>query len=74
LEMPTTTVRQVIEQSTPTALIDLAESLVDNGVQLFGAHWCPYCQAQKQEFGSASYLLPCIEVADPDGTTSEIDK
>jgi uncharacterized membrane protein len=39
----------------------LAAHLEESGARFYGAWWCPACQAQKQEFGSAGDNLPFIE-------------
>lgn len=42
-------------------LTALATQLEERGARFYGAWWCPACQTQKQEFGSAAELLPFVE-------------
>ena len=44
-----------------------AQCIKDSGATFYGAFWCPHCQAQKAEFGSAAKLLPYVECSTPDG-------
>jgi len=45
---------------------DFARCLKDKGVILYGAFWCPHCQAQKAMFGSSAQYLPYVECSTPD--------
>ena len=47
-------------------LVQFAKLLQDNGVQFFGAHWCPACTTQKELFEDGKNDLPFIEVTNPD--------
>lgn len=44
-----------------------AQCLKDKGVVMYGAFWCPHCQATKRMFGSAAKNLPYVECSTPDG-------
>jgi glutaredoxin len=44
----------------------LAYKLTESGVKMYGASWCPHCQAQKALFGSAAAHLPYVECS-PNG-------
>ena len=43
-----------------------ATCLKDKGAVLYGAFWCPHCQAQKKLFGSSENFLPYVECSTPD--------
>jgi hypothetical protein len=45
----------------------LAVCLTDSGAKFYGAFWCPHCQDQKKDFGSAVEKVPYVECATPDG-------
>jgi len=54
--------------SVPTGKYDqLATCLKDKGAVFYGAFWCPHCNDQKKEFGSAVKLLPYTECSKPNG-------
>jgi hypothetical protein len=56
--------------STPTGpgkYDAFAQCLKDKGAILYGAFWCPHCQAQKALFGSSAKFLPYVECSTPDG-------
>lgn len=60
------------EKSSPEAA--LADCLTASGARLYGAEWCPHCQAQKAAFGDAVGLLNFIECADdsaPNGQSAD---
>ncbi len=44
-----------------------AKCIKDSGAKLYGAFWCPHCQAQKARFGTSEKYLPYIECSTPDG-------
>lgn len=39
----------------------LAQCLTKNGVKMYGAYWCPHCQAQKKAFGNSWKYITYIE-------------
>lgn len=39
----------------------LAIHLRESGAKMYGAHWCPHCQDQKELFGASARRLPYIE-------------
>jgi glutaredoxin len=52
----------------PTSKLEgFAQCLKDKGVIMYGAYWCPHCQATKRMFGSAAKTLPYVECSTPDG-------
>jgi thiol-disulfide isomerase/thioredoxin len=53
---------------------DFAKALKTQGAEFFGAFWCPHCQAQKAEFGTAKKYLPYIECSNPDQSQTPICK
>lgn len=53
--------------NAPGRLDTFTTCLKDKGVKMYGAFWCPHCQATKAEFGNSAKLLPYIECSTPDG-------
>lgn len=47
-----------------------AQCLSDGGTKMYGAYWCPHCQAQKKLFGSSWDHVTYIECATP-GTNQQ---
>lgn len=45
----------------PAALEKFAACLAEKGAKMYGASWCPHCQAQKADFGAAARVLPYVE-------------
>lgn len=48
-----------------------AQCLTDKGVKMFGAFWCPHCQAQKRLFGSSFKKVSYIECGVPGNTSGQ---
>lgn len=46
----------------------LAQCLTKNGVKMWGAYWCPHCQAQKKAFGNSFKYINYIECSLPGGS------
>jgi len=46
-ELPLTTVQG-------QTLDEFAQCLTDKGIEMYGAHWCPWCQEQEKLFGMTS--------------------
>jgi thiol-disulfide isomerase/thioredoxin len=53
--------------SGPSKYDGFAQCLKDKGAVMYGAFWCPHCQATKRMFGSAAQYLPYVECSTPDG-------
>ena len=51
----------------PGQLDTFTQCLKDKDVVMYGAFWCPHCQATKRMFGSSAKLLPYVECSTPDG-------
>jgi hypothetical protein len=51
--------------ATNDARSQLAQCLTDKGVKMYGAYWCPHCQAQKKQFGDAFKKVTYVECAIP---------
>ncbi len=49
---------------------DFAQCITDSGTKMYGAYWCPHCQAQKKLFGSSWDKIDYIECATP-GSNSQ---
>ena len=50
----------------PNELDSFAKCLAEKEVTMYGADWCPHCQKEKAEFGSAFQYVPYVECpADP---------
>ena len=58
----------------PSKLDSFAQCLKASGAEFYGAFWCPHCQDQKKEFGSAVKYLPYIECSNHDQTQTQICK
>jgi hypothetical protein len=43
----------------------LAECVTDAGATFYGAHWCPYCERQREVFGDSANRLRYVECAKP---------
>jgi len=56
----------------PSKLEGFAQCLKTSGAEFYGAFWCPHCQEQKKEFGSAAKSLPYIECSNPDNTQTQV--
>ena len=54
------------------ALASFATCLKDQGVQFYGAFWCPHCQAQKDLFKTAQKMLPYNECSTEEGGSTPI--
>ncbi|WP_155834603.1 glutaredoxin family protein [Leptolyngbya sp. PCC 6406] len=48
----------------------LTEHLIQEGVTMYGAFWCPHCEAQKELFGPALDSVPYVE-CDPGGESPQ---
>jgi glutaredoxin len=48
----------------PGKYAGVAQCLTEKGVILYGAYWCPHCQAQRQDFGSDSQFITYVECDD----------
>lgn len=53
--------------SGPGKYDDFAQCLTDEGAVMYGAYWCPHCQAQKKLFGSSWDLVNYVECSLPNG-------
>lgn len=45
----------------------LAQCINTSGAKMYGAFWCPHCQATKAMFGKSAQYLPYVECSTPDG-------
>jgi len=50
---------------------DLAICLGEKKVTMYGTYWCPHCQNQKKEFGSAFKNIPYIECTEKEKECSD---
>lgn len=48
-------------------LLNFTQCLSESGAVMFGAYWCPHCQEQKKEFGSAWSNVNYVECSLPGG-------
>ncbi len=60
--------------SAPGQLDSFAKCLDAKGAKMYGAFWCPHCQAQKALFGKSKNLIPYIECSTADRQQTEICK
>ena len=56
-------------KAAPGKYDKLAEYLTSSGVKMYGAFWCPHCQAEKKDFGKSETKLPYVECSEQDETT-----
>ncbi len=47
--------------SSTTSIDSFAQCIKDKGAVMYGASWCPHCQAQKELFGENAKNLPYVE-------------
>lgn len=52
---------------------DLAKCLTEQGVEMYGAFWCPHCAKVKKKFGPAFEHVNYVE-CDPRPEDSQTDK
>ena len=58
--------------TSPEALQAFAQCLAEKKATMYGAAWCPHCQAQKKLFGDAFHAIPYVECPDhPDVCTAK---
>lgn len=57
----------VMGNQTPAGAEELAECMTENGATMYGAWWCPHCEAQKELFGKAFDNIHYVECS-PGGT------
>ena len=57
--------RSVQKNAPPDKRGELAQCLTDKGVKMYGAYWCPHCQAQKKAFGKGFSDVTYVECAAP---------
>ena len=63
------------QENQPGQYDELAQCLTKNSVKMYGAYWCPHCQAQKKDFGNSWKFIDYIECSLPggQGQTKECD-
>jgi thiol-disulfide isomerase/thioredoxin len=60
----------VKSNTSPGKYDNFVDCLNEKGAKLYGAFWCPHCQAQKAMFGKSSKKLNYIECSTPDGQSA----
>ncbi len=55
--------------SKPSPYDDFAQCLTDKGTKMYGAYWCPHCQAQKALFGGSWDKVNYVECAIPNSNS-----
>lgn len=61
-----------LKPEAPSKYDQFAQSLAEKGAIFYGAFWCPHCQTQKAEFGTAKKYLPYVECSNPDQSQVQI--
>ena len=56
---------KTIAPENMTAIDTFNQCLGDAGAKMYGAYWCPHCQAQKKLLGN-SKKIPYVECSTPD--------
>ncbi len=60
------------QNTKPGELDEFAQCLTENGAKMYGADWCPNCQAQKQMFGSSFEYIDYVQCdITPEACTAE---
>ena len=54
----------VVKGNAPSINDGLAQCLTEKGTKMYGAWWCPHCQAQKKVFGNAFKYVDYVECSD----------
>ncbi len=57
----------VWQSSQPGEYDKVAQCLTEKGTKMYGAYWCPHCQAQKKLFGNSFQYVTYLECAEPGG-------
>jgi hypothetical protein len=52
---------------------DFAKCLTSNNMTMYGAYWCPHCNAVKKEFGDAFKFISYVE-CDANGPMGDPDR
>ena len=55
----------VIKNNAPSKYDDFAQCLTENGATMYAAYWCPHCQKQEEDFGSAFRFIDRVECSSP---------
>jgi len=63
---------KISADNRPGEFDELAQCLTDSGAKMYGASWCPHCQAQKEAFGNSVRLIEYIECALPNGGQTQV--
>jgi hypothetical protein len=61
-----------LKPEAPSKYDQFAQALTEKGAVFYGAFWCPHCQVQKAEFGTAKQYLPYVECSNPDQSQTQI--
>jgi len=62
----------VYQKNAPSIYDDFAQCLNDNGAKMYAAYWCPYCERQEAEFGSAFRFINRVECSSPGSNTFDL--
>ena len=63
------------DTSTPPPSSELdafAQCITDSGATLYGAWWCPHCEAQREMFGTSEQYLPYQECSLPSSKSQNL--
>ncbi len=55
----------VTKEKAPSIYDGFAQCLTEKGVTMYGAWWCPHCESQKADFGSAFDYIDNVECSAP---------
>lgn len=58
-------------ENAPDARVGFAQCLTEKGTKMYGAYWCPHCQAQKKQFGKAFSKVDYVECAVPGNNAAQ---
>jgi hypothetical protein len=51
----------LVRHKQTSRLNAFAQCLTAKGAKMYGAYWCPHCQAQEEKFGSSFKYAPYVE-------------
>lgn len=62
----------VYQNHAPSKYDEFAQCLTENGATMYAAWWCPHCQQQEADFGSAFKYIDRVECSSPNSNTFDL--
>lgn len=60
------------KNTAPSKYDTFAQCISEAGGKMYGAWWCPHCESQKAEFGSAFRHIEYVECSSPGSQTFDL--